>query len=400
MRGEQGVEGRGVRARDVVWWGGVLLPMAALLVLMWLYGLDAPYQDSWEFVPVLERSLEGGLGFEALWAQHNVHRIFVPRLIMLGLARCSGWNVRWELGVSLLCAAGTFAGLVWAWRRSMREVPEARGSWMVPFMALMAFSLVQWRIWIWGWLLQISLCQAAVVWALVLLSGQALGWKRVLGAGVFGCVATHSFAAGLMVWPVGFLVGLMCGEAGGRKQWFGLVWGLFSLVGLGSFSAGYALQEGAGGMAPACLGAPGYVCAFLGGAGRAVLCSGGDGGRGGRARSLCGIGRADGAWPGAGVDVFALCGLGALRGWGRADDRVGACGRGAGAGPESAVHGFLGVVLGGLGGAAQDVERRERWARAWGRCRAAFLEGNAHRGGLRGCGMLRFGLGVGRLPCR
>lgn len=57
---------------------------AAALVYAWSFGLNAPLIDEWEFVPVL-------LGQEPaapwLWAQHNEHRLPLPRAVFLGLFR-------------------------------------------------------------------------------------------------------------------------------------------------------------------------------------------------------------------------------------------------------------------------------------------------------------------------
>src|SRR3989442_15697534 len=72
-------------------------PVLALIILVQLYGVNIPFWDQWEMVPLFQKYRSGELEWGDLWAQHAEHRIFFPRLIMLGLAVLSDWNIMWEL---------------------------------------------------------------------------------------------------------------------------------------------------------------------------------------------------------------------------------------------------------------------------------------------------------------
>ncbi len=89
-----------------------LAPLVFLLCVIFKYAVAVPYWDQWELVPLLEKMDAGGLTFHDLWAQHNEHRILFPKIIMLALARLTGWNTYYELTVNVVLALVLFAVFV------------------------------------------------------------------------------------------------------------------------------------------------------------------------------------------------------------------------------------------------------------------------------------------------
>ena len=89
-----------------------LVPLAFLIWMVVQYAVAVPFWDQWELVPLLEKTYHGELTFHDLWAQHNEHRIFFPKIIMLVLARLTGWNIHFELAVNIVLALGIFGVLV------------------------------------------------------------------------------------------------------------------------------------------------------------------------------------------------------------------------------------------------------------------------------------------------
>jgi hypothetical protein len=39
--------------------------------------------DDWQFVPLLEKTNDGTLTFQDLWAPHDEHRLLLPRIIII-----------------------------------------------------------------------------------------------------------------------------------------------------------------------------------------------------------------------------------------------------------------------------------------------------------------------------
>ena len=188
-----------------------LLAAFPFLILIWMvarYSIDVPYLDQWDFVPLIEKMYQGQLTFHDLWMQFNEHRILFPKLIMLGLARLTHWNIRYESATSVVLALGVFLVLAWQIRASARVFGERQLRWALPACSLVAFSASQYENFLWGWQVGLLLGLLASLGAIVLLANGPFGWGKFAGAVALGIVATYSFANGALVWVIGF--GLLC----------------------------------------------------------------------------------------------------------------------------------------------------------------------------------------------
>lgn len=219
----------GIRAPDRFesrWIRYVLLLVLALSAFLpfnfvYRFGVSVPYWDQWEFIPTLLNFHDGNLSLIELTKQHNEHRLFFPRLIMLGLAALTRYNNLAEMyfNAALLVALGAvlFHAHVRAFGGSNRS--------LLAFLPVpwFVFSFRQYENLIWGWQLQITLCVLCVVVSLKLLDGvRGLGarWAGAIAAAIVG---TFSFGSGIMLWPVGALSLLWQGRQERRIPWSALV---------------------------------------------------------------------------------------------------------------------------------------------------------------------------------
>jgi hypothetical protein len=217
----------------------MLVPFGYLVLMVAKYGVEVPFADQWELVPVLEKSYRGDLTLSDLWAQHNEHRIFFPRLIMVGLARLTHWQIRCELALNIVLAAVLLAILVWQIKRTARALGASELDWALPITSLIVFSMSQFDNWLWGWQMQMLLSVLAVTGAIVLLASEALDFKKFIGAAVLGFVATHSFASGIAIWPVGLLLILTEPSSRAARIKRAAVWSLLSTAAIASYLIGY-----------------------------------------------------------------------------------------------------------------------------------------------------------------
>jgi hypothetical protein len=210
----------------------LLLPALATLAYILFFGVNVVYYDQYEFVPLIDKLNTGDLTFGDLYAQHNEHRIFFPRLVMLGLAEITHYNTVAEMCVSWGLAVLTVALLFLMYRYQFGSSPKALLAF-VP-VAWLIFSLRQIDNWLCGWQLQIFLCILALVFSLYCLrrSRGLDGWLAFALSG--GIVASFSFLNGLLAWPAGLLFLLLVkGKAGARSA---LVWSLAgALMGIAYF---------------------------------------------------------------------------------------------------------------------------------------------------------------------
>jgi hypothetical protein len=181
-----------------------LLPLIILIINVVEYHVDVPFWDQWNFVPLLGQSYEQGVTLADLWGQHNEHRLLFPRLIMLGLAHTSKYNIAWELVIILFLASATFALLWHQFFRTAGALGYSGFPWPVPVISLLIFTLGQAENWLWGWQIQIFLNVLAVVAGFILLGSRPFRWATHWCALGCGILATYSFANGLIFWPLGF----------------------------------------------------------------------------------------------------------------------------------------------------------------------------------------------------
>jgi hypothetical protein len=209
-----------------------LLPPLIVAVYVARYKLGMPYWDGWELIPDIQKMLAHQLTLAELWRPHNEHRLLLPRLILLGLARLTGWADGPEVAVNLGLAAATGLALFTQWRSTAARLGWAWLNWLVPLISLLVFALTQWENWVWGWQMVYYLHTAAAVAALLLLANWDGRWPRWLGAAALGLAATFSLGMGLLVWPIGLLMLLL----GARRPRHGWAAGLWAALGVGVFA--------------------------------------------------------------------------------------------------------------------------------------------------------------------
>ena len=194
------------------------LPLLFLVIVVARYAVDMPFWDQWSFVPLLEKLYAGQLALGDLWAQHNEHRPLFAKLIMLGLARLTHWNIIWELALNVFLAVGTFAALAWQIRATRLALSPGAQTlrWAVPAASLAVFSVSQYQNWLWGWQIQMVLNLLAATGSMVLLAQRAFSWAKLGCAAALGIVATYTFANGLLCWPIGLVLVLLVNR--GRKE--------------------------------------------------------------------------------------------------------------------------------------------------------------------------------------
>lgn len=195
------VDARWERGQRVAVWLLLALPVFMAFNYVYRFAYDVVFWDQWELVPMYERWVQGTLTFADLYSQHNEHRLFFPRLIMLPLARVSGYDTRWEQYVGWLILVGAGVALL---VEHLRTFGRSNASLLrfVP-VALMVFTLRQYDCLLWGWNIQIFLSLLGLVLAAIWLQRFEEAPRYGVLAAAAGTVSMLSFASGLCVWPMG-----------------------------------------------------------------------------------------------------------------------------------------------------------------------------------------------------
>jgi hypothetical protein len=218
------------------------LPVAFSLAYVREYGVNAVYRDQWEVADLFGRLAAGSLSLADLWAPHNEHRFFFPRIAMLTLGSLTDWNNVAEMYLIQACLLATLAVLLLAFRATV-----GKGPWLLVPVAFLVFSPRQSANMLWGYQITFAFAQTFGVLALYLLHASARPEARKLAfpAALAGAtVAALSAVQGLLVWPAGLLQLLLVPVERRRKKLLVSIW---TAAGLGVWVGYFFSHERAAG---------------------------------------------------------------------------------------------------------------------------------------------------------
>ena len=181
----------------------IVLPSFLGAIYIKLFAINVVFWDQWELVPLIEKLYTHTLTFSDLFAQHNEHRIFFPRIIMLGLAYITHYNTIVEMYFSWILVVITF---IIIFKMYIQDFGKST-SMMIKFIpiAWIMFSFRQITNILWGWQIQIYLCVLGFVASIYLLEkANKINYSFILAI-LSGIISTFSFVNGLLVWPVGLI---------------------------------------------------------------------------------------------------------------------------------------------------------------------------------------------------
>jgi hypothetical protein len=203
------------RTATIIATGTACIWAAWLMARMFRNTVDVPFVDQWWFVRFMrDTDNNGGLTLSSLWVPHNEHRVFFPRLLMFGLAKLTGWNIRAETAtvqIFLIARLVFVAGIVLTVARKTKH-----SVWLsLPIVTAVLCTRAQAENLLWGWQITLTLCALMTTVCCLLVCRE----KRInfFFAAVCALIAQFSFASGLVLWPIG-LVGLATQVNLSRRQ--------------------------------------------------------------------------------------------------------------------------------------------------------------------------------------
>ena len=186
----------------------LLLPVIYLLALVSKYGVDVPYADEFTFAPLLVKAHEHALTWADLFRQHNEHRYFFPRLILIAFAWMARGDLRAEMFFSVFLTILVSVNL---WLVVRKTIPGSLGQSLVLVFLfnLLLFSPVQAENWTWGFQFPLFFCNYLFSCALLTtVSNLNIGTKFAICL-ILAFVATFSFGGGVLLWALTFPLALL-----------------------------------------------------------------------------------------------------------------------------------------------------------------------------------------------
>ncbi|GAB4292142.1 MAG: hypothetical protein Fur0025_27660 [Oscillatoriaceae cyanobacterium] len=180
--------------------------------------VNVPFGDQWDNAAVvINKFSEGTLSFSDLIAQHNESRKFFPRLIFLGLAYLTNWNVRYEMLLIFILACIVSVNIFWLIRHTVQKpgfLPSFRfmainietnpvSLLALAFLAnLLIFSPIQYENWLWGIQVVVFIPIVCITTSLVIAYSQLNPISKFTLCGFLATFSTFSYANGLLCWVV------------------------------------------------------------------------------------------------------------------------------------------------------------------------------------------------------
>lgn len=187
------------------WLWVIALPILWGWMLVGLFGVNHVYWDEWRIVEELKAFRESGVHLAALYAQHNEHRIFLPRIALMATGMASGYNTKIHMCIGqLLVLVAYLCHIRFALRLSRGR---SRGGLEAGLLLLIGFSCyntMQYENFLWGFQIGFLMVLAFAVLAFYHLDRAVRdgGTGHVAGAVLAGVGASLSALHGLFVWPV------------------------------------------------------------------------------------------------------------------------------------------------------------------------------------------------------
>lgn len=207
----------------------ILLPVIIEAIYIKIFGVNIVYWDQWDFVPFIEELYNNNLSFYDLFGQHNEHRLFFPRIIMLLLAYISRYNNIYEMYFSWMLVLLILVVVFLLYKSSFGSSTKMLMVF-VP-VSFIIFNLRQFENILWGFQLQIYLCVLGFVFSIHMLEKLDKSNLNLLLAIFGGILASYSFANGLVTWPVGLFFILISSK--GRNT--AVFWSLAGILAMGLY---------------------------------------------------------------------------------------------------------------------------------------------------------------------
>jgi hypothetical protein len=187
-----------------VWAAAAVVPPLVIWFLIGALGVNVPFEDDWDMLPVITRWIAGTLTFADFWQQHSEHRIAAVKGMFWWFGSDGDFDMIEAMRVGFALSVLKLALLVDIIRRQLSGPTHRLIAPLALASSLLMFSLVQHEDWFWATAsLQFSLLNLSTVAVVWLLSRRDDSWLALAAAIVCAVVALLTEASGHVLWVTG-----------------------------------------------------------------------------------------------------------------------------------------------------------------------------------------------------
>ncbi|MDY7002798.1 MAG: hypothetical protein SWX82_02160 [Cyanobacteriota bacterium] len=206
----------------------VILPAVAMGILILNYSVNLPYWDQWNLMPQLFIKIsQNSLSWQDLIAQHNESRKLFPRLIFIGLAYLTNWDVRYEMLVIFMLACLVSVN-IYRLNRLTVNANLLTTSVIALLANILIFSPIQYDNWFWGIQLVVFMPIACITTAISVIYSRFNTRYKLVICMVLCIISTFSYSNGMIAWvivlPVLILVTAKSTSNLLKQKWLFLSW--------------------------------------------------------------------------------------------------------------------------------------------------------------------------------
>ena len=245
------------RLADLIAISLTILPAVIMGILILNYSVNVPFWDQWNLMPRLFIKIsENSLSWQDLIAQHNESRKLFPRLIFLGLAYLTNWDVRYEMLATFLLACVVSVNIYRLNRLTINTNPIS--GLLIAFLAnLLIFSAIQYDNWFWGIQLVVFMPIACITTAISVAYSRLSITLKFLISIVLCIISTFSYSNGMLAWvivlPVLVLAPLKSWSDLFKQKWLFFAWVTTFIASLTIYFYDYSQPAQSPGITPAFL---------------------------------------------------------------------------------------------------------------------------------------------------
>ena len=182
----------------------MMIPALLLLYYVHIFGVNGVFSDEWTMIRLFEKMMNGNLTFSDLFALHNEHRVFFPRIAILILGILTRYNTIAQMVLCWVLISLTGLIIFQIYRRKFSDLRYFKLALIFLPVSFLLFSFRQYES-ILGEIITTYLLIFGAVATFSLLEVSKKIDRWFILSFVTAILASFSMIIGLLVWPVGFI---------------------------------------------------------------------------------------------------------------------------------------------------------------------------------------------------